>query len=165
MNIRSTIVSAFGALALLVACSPAAPPAPERKPMTGNAGQALVNAQAHLMGELPAYGNVSWERQDDVQGAAVLLLAPGGDTPKVTARIKDGRIFEFVQKGAPARKPLAALAAAAGAKPGEHGPTAEKIEALIAAAKATGRHTAADIGSATYDASPSGDEVRAIPQP
>jgi hypothetical protein len=148
----------------LAACSPAAPPPPERKPMTGYAGQALVTSQAHLMGELPAYGNVSWERRDDLDGAAVLVLAPDARTPQVTAKIRDGRIVEFVQKGALARRPLAALAAAAGAAPGAHGPTAEKIEALLAQAKATGREASAEIGSATYAAAPSGDEVRAIPK-
>jgi hypothetical protein len=157
--------AALVAAGALAACSPAPPPAPARKPMTGNAGQALVTSQAHLMGELPTYGNVSWERRDDIDGAAILVLAPNVRTPQITAKVRDGRIVEFVQKGPLARKPLAALAAAAGAASGEHGPTAQKIEALIAQAKTTGREASAEMGGVTYAAAPSGDEVRATPKP
>ncbi len=128
--------------------------------MTGGAGQALVNSQAHLMGELPAYGNVTWERRDDVDGAAVLVLAPNASTPTVTAKIRDGRIVELQQKGALSRRSLSALAAAAGVKAGQHGATAERVEALIAEAKTSGHETSTTIDSATYAAAPSGDAVK-----
>jgi len=150
----------FAAAVALTACSPAAPPPAERRPMTGGAGQALVNSQAHLMGELPAYGNVTWERRDDVDGAAVLVLVPNSSTPTVTAKIRDGRIVELEQKGPLSRRPLAALAAAAGVKAGQHGATAEKVEALIAEAKTSGHETSATIDGATYAAAPSGDAVK-----
>lgn len=148
---------------VLASCSPAAPPPPERRVLSSAANQALVTSQAHLMGEAPRYGAVAWARLDDVGDAAVLQLKPDARTPAVTATIRGDRIVEFSQRGSLTRRTLAALAAAAGAAPGEHGPTAAKVEALLAEAKAAGREASTELGGATYTASATGDQVTAAP--
>ena len=153
--------------AALAACSPKpkeAPP-PAQKPMVGASTQALVTAQAHLMGEEPRYGASSWARLADDGDLIVWELQPGDPTPVVTAKIRGERIASFVQHGVLTRKSLAALAAGAGAPPGEHGPTADKVLALIAEAKAKAQPVSGELGGTTWTAVPTGDAVRAAPKP
>jgi hypothetical protein len=142
-------------------CSPASPPPSAQRSLSGPVNQSLVVAQAHLAGEASRYGNVAWVRQPDEGDVAIFLLAPGQNTPTVTARIKGEAIAEFIETGALSHATLAGLASAAGAPAGEHGPTADKIEGVIAVAKATGQEASLVEGKATYAAAPSGQVVTA----
>jgi len=147
-------------LLVLAACSP--PPPTEPAPLATGATQSLVTAHAHLMGEAPRYGHATWERLADTDGAAMFRLEPG-QAPSVTVTIRGPQIVELSQQGVLDRQSLAAFAAAAGAPPGRHGPSAERIEAALAEARATGREQATTVENIRYLASPSGDRVTAIP--
>jgi hypothetical protein len=149
--------------AVLNACSPAAPPpAPEPVPLAAGAMQTLVTAHAHLMGEAPRYGHATWERLADADGAVVFRLEPGV-APTITVKLREAQMVELSQQGVLTRQALAALAAAAGAPPGRHGPSAEAIDAALAKARTTGRDAVTVAEGIRYAASPSGDLVTAVP--
>jgi len=159
---RQLVCAATMVIALaLSACSPEAPP-PEPTPLASGATQALVTAHARLIGEAPRYGHATWQRLADADGAAVFQLEPG-QAPTITVTIRGPQIVELTLQGAFTRQTLAALASAAGAPAGRHGPSAERIEAALAQAQATGQETATVGEDIRYLVSPSGDRVTAIP--